>query len=451
MVLSRDITESKRAKEKIIQLAHFDVLTGLPNRALLADRCGHALSMAQRHGQTVALLFVDLDHFKNVNDSLGHRVGDELLKALAQRLHYAVRDQDTVARLGGDEFVLVLPDTDGTGAAHVAEKIIRVSNEPFDIESRELIVTPSIGIAMYPQDGADFDALSRCADTAMYDAKQRGRSQFRFFTAELQAKSQRILVLENAMRRAVERDQFQLHYQPLVATDSGAIVGAEALLRWTHPELGQVSPAEFIPVAESSGLILPIGEWVLRTAVKQLKTWMNQGIAPITMAVNLSATQFRQTELPQWIGNILQEENLPAHLLELELTEGAAMNDPTAAIATMDKLHHLGVHMAIDDFGTGYSSLNYLKKFNVFKVKIDQSFVRDITIDADDRAIVNAIISMARSLGIRTIAEGVETGQQLEYLRAQNCDEVQGYYFSRPVPPQEMFELLTKQASALRP
>ena len=265
VVLSRDITESKRAKEKIIQLAHFDVLTGLPNRALLADRCGHALSMAQRHGQTVALLFVDLDHFKNVNDSLGHRVGDELLKALAQRLHYAVRDQDTVARLGGDEFVLVLPDTDGTGAAHVAEKIIRVSNEPFDIESRELIVTPSIGIAMYPQDGADFDALSRCADTAMYDAKQRGRSQFRFFTAELQAKSQRILVLENAMRRAVERDQFQLHYQPLVATDSGAIVGAEALLRWTHPELGQVSPAEFIPVAESSGLILPIGEWVLRS------------------------------------------------------------------------------------------------------------------------------------------------------------------------------------------
>jgi diguanylate cyclase (GGDEF)-like protein/PAS domain S-box-containing protein len=445
VVLSRDITDNKRAEEKILQLAHFDVLTGLPNRALLADRCSHAVSTAQRYGQSVSLLFVDLDHFKNVNDSLGHRVGDELLKAMAQRLSAAVRDQDTVARLGGDEFVLVLPDTDGPGAARVVEKIMRVATDPFDIDSRELIVTPSIGIAVYPQDGADFDALSRCADTAMYDAKQRGRSQYRFFTAELQAKSQRTLVLENALRRALEREQLHLHYQPLVATGSGTIIGVEALLRWNHSELGPVSPAEFIPVAENCGLILPIGEWVLRTAIRQLKVWLDQNIAPITVAVNLSTAQFRQTELPQLIGEILKDENLPAHLLELELTEGAAMSDPNAAIATMDKLHQLGVHMAIDDFGTGYSSLNYLKKFNVFKLKIDQSFVRDIAHDADDRAIVNAIISMAASLGIRTIAEGVETAEQLAYLRAQGCDEVQGYYFSRPVPPEALFELLSKQ------
>lgn len=444
VVLSRDVTQNKLAEEKIRQMAHFDTLTGLPNRALLADRCSQALSAALRHGQHVALMFVDVDHFKNVNDSLGHRVGDELLSALAQRLTGSVREQDTVARLGGDEFVLVLPDTDASGAAHVAEKIMRAAAEPLEIESRELIVTSSIGIAMYPQDGRDFDNLSRCADSAMYDAKQRGRNQFRFFTAEIQAQSERTLVLENALRRALERQQLQLHYQPLVAVDTGAIVGAEALLRWNHPELGSVSPAEFIPVAESSGLILPIGEWVMRSAANQLSAWLSEGIAPITMAVNLSTAQFRQAELPHLVGSILEEARLPAHLLELELTEGASMNDPIAAIATMDKLHQLGVHMAIDDFGTGYSSLNYLKKFKVSKVKIDQSFVRDIAADADDRAIVSAIISMARSLGIRTLAEGVETAEQLAYLRAQGCDEVQGYYFSRPVPSDAFFNLLSK-------
>jgi len=444
VVLSRDITQNKIAEEKILHLAHFDTLTGLPNRTLLADRCSQALNAAQRHGETVALLFVDLDHFKNVNDSLGHSVGDALLKALAQRLTRAVRHQDTVARLGGDEFVLVLPDTDLPGAARVAEKIMRAAVEPFEIGARELIVTSSIGIAIYPQDGANFDELSRCADSAMYDAKQRGRSQYRFFTTEIQARSQRTLLLENALRRALERGQLQLHYQPLLALDTQKILGAEALLRWNHPDLGAISPAEFIPVAESSGLMLPIGEWVLSTAVQQLSAWLGSGIAPITVAVNLSATQFRQADFPDLVARILAQAGLPAHLLELELTEGVSMNDPDAAVATMDELRQLGVRMAIDDFGTGYSSLSYLKKFNVSKVKIDQSFVRDISTDEDDRAIVTAIISMARSLGIRTIAEGVETSEQLAYLQSQGCDEVQGYYFSKPVPPDDFFKLLSK-------
>jgi len=441
VVLSRDITENKLAQEKVRQLAHFDVLTGLPNRSLLADRCQYALSAGQRSGQSVALMFLDLDHFKNINDSLGHRVGDALLCALARRLSTLVRDQDTVSRLSGDEFILVLPDTDALGAAHVAEKLLRAAAEPFEIEAHELIVTPSIGIAIFPDDGGDFDALSRCADAAMYYAKQRGRNHYRFFTAEMQAHSERTLMLENALRRALERNQLYLHYQPQVSVATGAIIGAEALLRWQHPELGQVSPAEFIPVAESSGMILPIGEWVLRTATHQLKEWMQAGHV-LTMAVNLSLVQFRQVDFPQLIGNILAQAGLPAHCLELELTEGVAMTDPASTIDTMDKLHQRGVLLSIDDFGTGYSSLNHLKKFKVYKLKIDQSFVRDIADDPDDRAIVSAIISMAGSLEMQTIAEGVETPEQLAFLKAQGCAEVQGYFFSRPVPAQQFQALL---------
>ncbi len=441
VVLSRDITKNKESEEKVRQLAHFDVLTGLPNRSLLADRCQYALSGAQRNGNMVALMFLDLDHFKNVNDSLGHRVGDELLSALARRLTMLVREQDTVSRLSGDEFVLVLPDTDALGAAHVAEKLLQAAAEPFEIESHELIVTPSIGIAMFPNDGADFDTLSRCADAAMYYAKQCGRNQFRFFTAEMQARSERALLLENALRRALERNQLQLHYQPQVSVATGTIIGAEALLRWNHPDLGQVSPAEFIPVAESSGMILPIGEWVLRTATQQLKEWMRSGHV-LTMAVNLSLVQFRQADFPQLIDSILAEAQLPAHCLELELTEGVAMTDPAAAIAMMDRLHQCGVLLSIDDFGTGYSSLSHLKKFKVYKLKIDQSFVRDIADDPDDRAIVSAIISMAGSLGMQTIAEGVETVGQLAFLQAQGCVEVQGYFFGRPVPAPQFLAAL---------
>lgn len=445
VVLSRDVTENKEAEEKIGLLAHFDALTGLPNRALLSDRCQTALYTAQRNNTAVTLMFLDLDHFKNVNDSLGHRVGDELLVALAGRLQSAVRDQDTVSRLGGDEFILVLPDTDAIGAAHVAEKLLQSALRPFEIEQHELTITPSIGIAIYPADGHDFDTLSRCADAAMYEAKQGGRNHYRFFTAQMQARSERALTLENALRRALERDQLRLHYQPQISASTGQVIGAEALLRWNHPELGMVSPAEFIPVAESSGIILPIGEWVLRTATQQLRTWIDAGIAPFTMAVNLSSVQFRHADLPTLITSILNEVALPAHLLELELTEGVAMTDPIGAIEVMNDLHQRGVRMSIDDFGTGYSSLSYLKKFQVYKVKIDQSFVQDITDDPDDRAIVSAIISMASSLGMQTIAEGVETQGQLDFLQEKGCTEVQGYFFSRPVPPEQFVAYLGSQ------
>jgi len=441
VVLSRDITQNKLDEEQVRQLAHFDALTGLPNRVLLADRCHSALIMARRHTQSLALFFLDLDHFKKINDSLGHRVGDALLQAMARRLAAMVREQDTVSRLSGDEFILVLPDTDALGAAQLAEKLLQAAAEPFEIGSHELTVTPSIGIAMFPGDGADFDNLSRCADAAMYYAKHHGRNHFRFFTAEMQASSERTLLLENALRRALERDQLTLHYQPQISVATGAIIGAEALLRWKHPELGQVSPAEFIPVAESSGMILPIGEWVLRTATRQLQEWMQAGYG-LTMAVNLSLVQFRQADLVQRIGAILDEADLPAHYLELELTEGVAMTDPEGAIAIMDKLHQRGILLSIDDFGTGYSSLSYLKRFKVYKVKIDQTFVRDITTDPDDRAIVSAIISMACSLGMHTIAEGVETTGQLAFLQAQGCEEVQGYLYSRPVPAAQFLQLL---------
>lgn len=448
LVLCRDITQNKQAEESVRLLAHYDPLTGLPNRLLLTDRCNLALSAAQRNATSLALMFLDLDHFKNVNDSLGHRVGDALLVVLANRLQTAVRDQDTVSRLGGDEFILVLPETDAVGAAHVAEKLLQSALVPFQLEQHELTVTPSIGIALFPNDGLDFDTLSRCADAAMYRAKQEGRNNFRFFTAEMQARSERTLTLENALRRALERDQLRLHYQPQVSLTSGSVIGVEALLRWNHPELGMVSPAEFIPVAEISGLILSIGEWVLRTAVRQLRTWIDAGMSPIIISVNLSSVQFRHADLPELVTALLDEARLPAHLLELELTEGVAMTDPLGAIAIMNNLHERGIRMSIDDFGTGYSSLSYLKKFQVYKVKIDQSFVRDITEDVDDKAIVGAIISMATSLGMQTIAEGVETEGQLEFLKDRGCTEVQGYYISRPLPA-DQFEVFMREKTPL--
>ncbi|MDA8254486.1 MAG: EAL domain-containing protein [Betaproteobacteria bacterium] len=434
-----DITRHKEAEARIQRLAHFDALTGLPNRTLLHDRARHAIGMAQRSHEQLAVLFVDLDHFKNINDTLGHRIGDELLVEVGQRMKALVRKEDTVSRQGGDEFIAVLPGTDASGAAHVARKLIEAIAASYKVEQYELVVTPSIGIAMFPSDGEDFDALSKCADTAMYRAKQDGRNTFRFFTPEMQEHSARKLRLEGALRNALARGELQLHYQPQVALDDGRIVGAEALLRWRHPELGEVQPAEFVPVAEDSGLILPIGEWVLRTAARQMQAWLDAGMAAMTMTVNLSAVQFRHVNLPQRVEQILAEEGLAAQHLELELTESVAMDDPLAAIAVMDDLHARGIRLSIDDFGTGYSSLSYLKRFQVYKLKIDQSFVRDISVDPEDRAIVSAVISLANSLGLRTIAEGVETEGQLVFLREQGCHEVQGYYFSMPLPP-EQFE-----------
>jgi len=451
--LELKIAEQQAAEARAERLALFDPLTGLPNRHLLADRASQAIDIARRGDEPLAVLFLDLDHFKNVNDSLGHRVGDSLLGQLAARLRGAVREQDTVARMGGDEFVLVLPQTDIAGAAHLANKLMALASAPFQVGPQELNVTPSMGIAMFPTDGDDFDTLCKCADAAMYRAKKDGRNAYRFFTSEMQAQSARALQLENALRRALERHQLSLHYQPQFALDDGGeprIVGAEALLRWQHPELGWVSPAEFIPVAESSGLILPIGEWVLREALSQLKRWDAAGLPELTMAVNLSAVQFRHDNLPELVGRVLAELHMPARRLELELTEGAAMDNPAVAITVMNELHARGVKLSIDDFGTGYSSLSYLKKFRVSKLKIDQSFVRDLTEDSEDRAIVDAVIRMAEALGLQTLAEGVETEGQLAFLRHQGCLAVQGYLFSRPLPAAAFAEfVLSRTATSL--
>ncbi|MGZ5059038.1 MAG: EAL domain-containing protein [Methylobacter sp.] len=439
-----DITKQKHIEDRIHYLANFDPLTGLPNRTQLSDHLKYALSLAKRSNGHLALMFLDLDHFKDINDSLGHSIGDALLVELAKRLCLALRTEDTVTRLGGDEFILLLPGIDAVGAAHVAQKLLDAVAESYWVEFYDLALTASIGIALYPEDGGDLEALSKSADAAMYRAKQEGRQCYRFFTQEMQVHSARNLQLVNALRHALEQGQLQAHYQPQVAMHDGHVIGAEALLRWQHPELGMVSPAEFIPVAEGSGLILPIGEWILRCAVRQAKTWMDQGLGPLIMAVNLSAVQFRQPDLPELVTRILEEEGLPPEYLELELTEGVAMHNPQDAIAVMNNLHERGIRMSIDDFGTGYSSLSYLKKFKVYKLKIDQSFVRDISTDPEDKAIVSAIINLAKSLGLRTIAEGVETSGQLAFLREQGCDEMQGYLFSKPVPAQQ-FEALLKR------
>ncbi|MCM8595451.1 EAL domain-containing protein [Accumulibacter sp.] len=428
-----DITQHKEAEASIQRLAHYDPLTGLPNRSLLDERFRHDLSRAHRGREPLALMFLDLDRFKNINDSLGHRVGDELLIQVGQRLRHAIRDEDTVSRLGGDEFILVLPKTDADGAAHVAAKLLEITAPPYRIEQHELTVTASVGIAMYPADGDSFEVLSMCADTAMYRAKQSGRNGYCFFTAEMQERSARMLQIENDLRRALDNDELRLHFQPQFAIADRRLVGAEALLRWQHPELGTVPPAEFVPIAEESGLILPIGEWVLRTAVRQLRIWQRAGLPLASVAVNLSAVQFRQASLTQMVSRILDEEELSAGCLELELTESVAMDNPLAAIETMDKLRERGVRMSIDDFGTDYSSMSYLKRFRVHKLKIDRSFVADLSTDPDDEAIVSAMISLAHNLGLQTIAEGVESEAQLAFLRARGCDEAQGYLFGPPM------------------
>lgn len=449
MGLGLDISQHREAHARIEWLSHFDTLTGLANLRLLDDRVQHAISMARSSRRTLTLMTLDLDHFKNINDSLGHSVGNALLVEVARRIQSLVREEDTVSRRGGDEFVMLLPTTDAADAAHLAERLLAIIARNCQIDTHELLTTTSIGIAMYPADGRDFETLSRNADVAMYRAKQDGRNCYRFFAAEMQTHSIRTLHIESALRRAQERGQLSLHYQPQLALSSGHVIGAEALLRWSHPELGSVSPADFIPIAEASGQIVQLGEWVLRTAVRQMKAWVDQGLVsgavPLVMAVNLSVVQFRHPSLVESIMQILQEEQLAPEYLELELTEGVALSDPLGAITVMNALHARGICMSIDDFGTGYSSLSYLKKFMVYKLKIDQSFVRDITEDPEDKAIVSAIIRMAGSLGLKTIAEGVETAGQLAFLRDSGCDEVQGYYYSKPLPA-PAFEAFLRQA-----
>ncbi|MGD9717162.1 MAG: EAL domain-containing protein [Sulfuricurvum sp.] len=433
----QDITAQKATEDKVHWLAHFDSLTGLPNRTLLNDRLNYAIRIAYRNHTSVALLYLDLDHFKNINENLGHHIGDELLVQVALRIQSMIRESDTLSRQGGDEFMILLSGIDAEGAANVAEKLIESISQPYQIQSYELSITPSIGIALYPGDGTNFTTLSQAADAAMFRAKHNGRNRYCFFTPEMQARSARNLEIENALRHAVARDQLQIHYQPQISLSDGKLIGTEALLRWTHPELGAVSPDEFIPVAEESGQIVAIGDWVLRHALGQLKAWIDAGAEPFIMAVNLSAVQFRSPQLTQRVLEILEELALPPEHLELELTERIASENPLEAINIMNTLYDNGIRMSIDDFGTGYSSLSYLKQFKAYKLKIDQSFIHDVAQNPEDRTIVNTIIKMAHSLNMKTIAEGVETAEQLGILRAAGCDEVQGYYYEKPIPAQE--------------
>lgn len=429
----RDITKRKEAEERIRVLANYDTLTGLPNRNLLNERVTVEIEKAWDQDGQFALMFLDLDHFKDVNDSLGHRYGDNLLIALTKRFESLVRPQDTICRLGGDEFVFLLAEADHVIAREVVERLLKAVEQPFVIDQYELTITASIGVAIYPDDGLDMESLQRNADVAMYRTKKESRNSYRFFSNHMQVQTARNLQLVNALRQAISLGQLAVCYQPQVALDNGRLLGVEALLRWKHPQLGFISPAEFIPLAESSGLIISIGSWVLEQATQQMYAWRLAGLHGISVSVNLSSIQFRDPKLPALVKSTLERYNVSPECLELELTEGVALENPEGAVAMMDALNKLGVRLSIDDFGTGYSSLSYLKKFKVYKLKVDQTFVRDISTDDEDKAIVIAIIQLARSLGLKTIAEGVETPEQKAFLQAQGCDEMQGYLLSKPL------------------
>jgi diguanylate cyclase (GGDEF)-like protein/PAS domain S-box-containing protein len=461
---TQDITERKQIEEQISFLAYYDGLTRLPNRVLFMERLNQALSTAQRQGNTLALLFLDLDRFKRINDTLGHTVGDRLLQAVSERLKKCLRStdtiargdplasSDTVARLGGDEFILTINDiARGEDAAKIARRIMEALNEPFKLEEQEVFVTGSIGISLFPHDGKDADTLLKNADSAMYHAKDAGRGTYQFYNASMNAAALQRLAMENSLRKALERQEFLLHFQPQIDVATGRIIGAEALVRWRHPDLGMVAPNDFIPLAEETGLIMPIGEWVLRAACAQGKAWRDEGLGEMIIAVNLSGRQFRQQPLVHTVDEIVKSTGFDPRCLELEITESILVQNVEETITALKRLKDMGLRVSVDDFGTGYSSLTYLRRFPIDTLKIDQSFTRDIATDPGDAAITAAIIAMAEGLKMAVIAEGVETPEQRDCLRQHGCRLMQGYLFSRPVPADQFRLLLQKQAAGELP
>jgi diguanylate cyclase (GGDEF)-like protein/PAS domain S-box-containing protein len=443
VIVFRDVSSGQKMALQMAHSAHHDFLTGLPNRKLLNDRVSQALLSAARNMKKVSVLFLDLDGFKHINDSLGHSIGDRVLQSVAKRLVDSVRGSDTVSRQGGDEFVVLLSEVeDLKGVATTARRLLQVGAEPHSIDHHDLYVTTCIGVSIYPEDGLDAETLIKNADTAMYQAKENGPQIYQFFKPDMNIRAVERQSIEGSLRRALERQEFTVHYQPKIDLRTGEISGAEALIRWTHPTRGLVSPAQFIPVAEDCGLILPIGNWVLREACKQARAWAEAGLPLRTMGVNISAMEFRDEDFLEEVFSILKDTGLDPSSLELELTESVLMKRPESTSSVLQALRAKGVQVAVDDFGTGYSSLSYLQKFSIDALKIDQSFVRRITTAPAETTIVTAVISMARSLKLRVVAEGVETLKELEFLQAQQCDEAQGYYFSRPVPPEQFANLL---------
>jgi len=448
-VYFRDITSRKQIENRLNHLANYDALTELPNRVLLMDRITQALTRAPWNNRKGAIMFCDLDRFKVINDSLGHNIGDELLKQVAQRLLECTRSGDTVARLGGDEFVIVLTDMAKIEDINaVAQKIIENISQPMQLEQQEICITASIGISIFPEDSNTPDELLKHADTAMYRAKDRGKNCYQLYSNELDARVSTRLILESKLRHAIENDELQLYYQPQVDTLSGQVKGAEALLRWISPEMGLISPLDFLPLAEETGLIEPIGKWVLETACYQTKQWHMMGFDSLRIGVNLSNRQFCQPDLVAITETALENSGLPATHLELELTENIVMQNGGNTIDTMMSLRNLGVSLSVDDFGTGYSSLAALKKYPIQTVKIDRSFVKDIPNDKDDEAIVEAILAMAKKLKLYVIVEGVETQEQCQFLNQLKCDEIQGFFFSRPIPTAEFTEYLVNNSNA---
>ncbi|QSA96475.1 bifunctional diguanylate cyclase/phosphodiesterase [Methylococcus sp. EFPC2] len=445
--LRRELSERRRAEQKLDRLAHFDTVTGLRNRHSFNARLNFALEKASAYGERTGVMFIDLDNFKIINDTLGHHIGDLLLAGVGKRLFAVLRSRDLIFRIGGDEFALLLESVgDRLSAEHVAEKIIDALSRPFSLEEHEIFVSASIGIGFCPDDAQDSSSLLRCADTAMYYAKERGKNTYQFFLPEMNGKALNRLNLENGIRRALEKNEFVLTYQPQFNLRENRIVGVEALVRWKHPELGIINPAEFIPIAEDSGLIIPLGEWILRTACNQAAFWQKQSPRPPVISVNVSGRQFKDDNLVPNVTQIILETGISPRHLELELTESTLMEGSRETLLKLSQIRALGIRLSIDDFGTGYSSMSYLKRFPITQLKIDRSFVDGIPDNKENAAIVRAIIALGRSLDIDLIAEGVETGEQAEFLEREHCPHIQGYYYSRPLSERDMTLLLMKEA-----